>query len=188
MRALFPVNLPNVLTVLRILLVPVLVVALLEETRNGDLVAAFVFALASVTDFADGWLARSRGNVTTFGKLMDPIADKLLVIASLLALVSLERLASWVAMVIIARELAVTVARAQADEVIPAAAWGKLKTCFQVAAIFFLILLDPSPLWVDALVYVAVAVTVISGIDFFFGLRRGAAQRPAASSHSRIDV
>ena len=78
-----PLNLPNVLTVLRILLVPVLVVALLDETDNGDLLAAVVFALASVTDFVDGWLARSRGDVTTFGKLMDPIADKLLVIAAL---------------------------------------------------------------------------------------------------------
>lgn len=185
-----PLNLPNVLTVLRILLVPVLVVALLEETRNGDLVAAFVFAVASITDFADGWLARSRGDVTNFGKMMDPIADKLLVIAALVSLVSLDRLASWVAMVIIAREVAVTVARALADEVIPAAFWGKLKTCVQIAAILLLVLFDPSPVWVDAVVYLAVAVTVLSGIDFFFGIRRGAeaAQRPAASSHSRIDV
>ena len=182
-----PLNLPNVLTVLRILLVPVLVVALLEETRDGDLVAAFVFALASVTDFADGWLARSRGDVTDFGKRMDPIADKLLVIAALLALVSLDRLAAWVAMVIIAREVAVTVARAQADHVIPAAWWGKVKTTAQIAAIFFLILLNPSPVWVDALVYAAVVLTVLSAIDFFFGLKRGA-QRPAASSHSRLDV
>ena len=178
-RGLLPLNLPNVLTVIRILLVPVLVVALLEETPNGDLVAAVVFAIASATDFVDGWLARSRGDVTNFGKLMDPIADKLLVIAALLALVSLERLAAWVAMVIIAREVAVTVARAQADEIIPAASLGKIKTCVQVAALFFLILLDPSPVWVDALVYAAVAVTVISGIDFFFGLRRGAVERPA---------
>jgi CDP-diacylglycerol--glycerol-3-phosphate 3-phosphatidyltransferase len=186
-----PLNLPNVLTVLRILLVPVLVVALLDKTHNGDLVAAFVFAFASATDFADGWLARSRGDVTDFGKRMDPIADKLLVIAALLSLVSLGRLESWVAMVIIAREVAVTVARAQADRVIPAAMWGKIKTCAQVLALFLLILFDPSPVWVDALVYGAVVLTVLSGIDFFFGLRRGAeaaAQRPAASSHSRLDV
>jgi CDP-diacylglycerol--glycerol-3-phosphate 3-phosphatidyltransferase len=117
---------------------------------------------------------------------MDPIADKLLVIAALVSLVSLDRLAAWVALVIIAREVAVTIARAQADEIIPAAGWGKVKTAIQVAAIFFLILLDPSPAWVDGLVYGAVAVTVLSGIDFFLGLRQ--AQRPAASSHSRIDV
>jgi CDP-diacylglycerol--glycerol-3-phosphate 3-phosphatidyltransferase len=169
-----PLNLPNLLTLFRIVLVPVLVVALLTETENGDVLAAVVFAVASATDFVDGWYARSRNVVTTFGKAMDPIADKLLVIAALITLVSLDRLAAWVAMVIIAREVAVTVARAQATEVIPAAAWGKWKTTAQVAAIFFLILFDPAPAWVDALVYVAVAVTVVSAVDFFFGLRRGA--------------
>jgi CDP-diacylglycerol--glycerol-3-phosphate 3-phosphatidyltransferase len=168
----FPLNLPNLLTVLRIALVPVLIVALLQRTPDGDLVAAFVFALASVTDFFDGWIARTRGVVTTFGKLMDPIADKLLVIGALVSLVALERLAVWVALVIIARELAVTLARARADVVIPAAAWGKVKTTIQVAAIFFLILLDPSPGWLDGLVYAAVAVTVVSGVDFFLALRR----------------
>ena len=169
---------------LRILLVPVLVVALLGETDGGDVLAAIVFALASLTDFVDGWLARSRDSVTAFGKLMDPIADKLLVIAALLSLVSLDRLAPWIAMVIIARELAVTVARAQAPQIIPAAGLGKAKTVVQVAAIFFLILFDPAPAWVDALVYAAVAVTVLSGVSFFLDLR----QRPAASSHSRADV
>jgi CDP-diacylglycerol---glycerol-3-phosphate 3-phosphatidyltransferase len=181
------VNVPNVLTVLRILLVPVLVVALLDETANGDIFAAIIFAVASLTDFVDGWLARSSGKVTPFGKVMDPVADKLLVIAALVALVSLERLAAWVAMVIIARELAVTVARAQAPEVIPAASLGKVKTVLQVAAIFFLILFDPSPMWVDALVYAAVAVTVVSGVTFFLDLRQRGAAAPA-SSHSRIDV
>ncbi len=176
---MFPLNLPNVLTVARILLIPVLVVALLGETENGDVIAAIVFAAASATDFVDGWLARRREDVTNFGKLLDPIADKLLVIAALVSLVSLERLAAWVAMVIIAREVAVTVARAQAPEVIAAATWGKAKTVLQVAAIFFLILIDPSPVWVDALVYVAVAVTILSGLDFFFGLRRRAASEPA---------
>ena len=99
---MFPVNAPNVLTVVRIMLVPVLVVALLDETANGDLLAAIAFALASVTDAIDGYLARSRNAITTFGKLMDPVADKLLIIAALLALVSLDRLPGWVAMVIIA--------------------------------------------------------------------------------------
>ncbi len=181
------VNLPNVLTVLRILLVPVLVVALLAETANGDLLAAFVFALASLTDAMDGYLARTRDDITNFGKLMDPIADKLLIIAALLALVSLDRLAAWIAMVIIAREVAVTVARAQAPEVIAAAGWGKAKTVLQVAAIFFLIAFDPTPVWVDALVYAAVGVTVVSGVDFFLSLRRSRRQR-AASSHSRMEV
>ena len=106
---------------------------------------------------------------------MDPVADKLLIIAALLALVSLDRLAAWVAMVIIAREFAVTVTRLYATQqgvVIAANWWGKAKTIVQVAAIFFVIAFDPTPLWVDALVYAAVAITVISGIDYFFGLRR----------------
>ena len=89
---MFPLNLPNVLTVLRIMLVPVVVVALLGNTPAGDVLAAVVFALASLTDFVDGRLARSRGSITTFGKLMDPLADKLLIIAALLSLVSLGRL------------------------------------------------------------------------------------------------
>ena len=113
---MFALNLPNVLTLLRILLVPVLVVVLLGETENGDLWAAIVFALASATDAMDGYLARTRNAITTFGKLMDPIADKLLIIAALVALVSLDRLAAWVAMVIIARELTVTITRMQATQ------------------------------------------------------------------------
>ncbi len=171
---MFPLNLPNVLTVVRILLVPVLVAALLTETNDGDLVAAVIFAVASITDYVDGWYARSRNIITTFGKAMDPIADKLLVIAALVTLVSLDRLGVWVAAVVIARELAVTVARAQAPEVIPAAAWGKWKTTVQIAAIFFLILLDPSPVWVDLLVYAMVAITIVSAIDFFLGMRKSA--------------
>ena len=186
-------NVPNVLTLLRILLVPVVVVALLGETPNGDLLAAIVFAVASATDWVDGWLARSRGSVSTFGKLMDPIADKLLVIAALVSLVSLDRLQAWVAMVIIARELAVTMSRVAAGAqgvVISANRWGKVKTAFQVATIFLLIAFHDAPAWLDALVYVTVAITVASGIDYFVGLRRrlGERQRPAASSHSRIDV
>jgi CDP-diacylglycerol--glycerol-3-phosphate 3-phosphatidyltransferase len=176
-------NVPNVLTVLRILLVPVVVVALLGETPHGDLVAAIVFAFASATDWVDGWLARSRDSVTTFGKLMDPVADKLLVIAALVVLVSLERLAGWVAMVIIARELAVTMSRMAASGqgvIIAANRWGKIKTATQVATIFLLIAVDDSPAWLDALVYLTVAVTVISGIDYFFGLRRRLDERDRA--------
>ncbi len=181
-------NLPNVLTVLRILLVPVLVVALLNETPNGDLLAAIVFAVASLTDAIDGYLARTRDAITSFGKLMDPIADKLLIVAALLALVSLDRLAGWVAMVIIARELTVTITRMHATQqgvIIASTAWGKAKTIVQVVAIFCLIVAgEPTPEWVDGLVYAAVAITVVSGIDYFFGLRRSlrvaAAERAAA--------
>ena len=138
---------------------PVLVVALLDETDHGDLLAAIVFALASVTDAIDGYLARSRNAITTFGKLMDPVADKLLIIAALVALVSLDRLPG------VGRDgdhrarvrgdrhaLAAT----QQGVVIAANWWGKAKTIVQVAAIFFVIAFDPTPLWVDVLVYAAV--------------------------------
>ena len=185
---MFTVNVPNVLTLLRILLVPVLVVALLDKTSDGDVLAAFVFALASLTDAIDGYIARSRNAITTFGKLMDPVADKLLVIAALVVLVSLDRLAAWVAMVIIAREVAVTMSRVAASGqgvVIAANRWGKVKTATQVATIFLLIAVHGSPAWLDALVYLTVAITVISGVDYFFGLRRrlgerGRAGEPAA--------
>ncbi len=186
---MFELNLPNVLTMLRILLAPVLVVALLDGTANGDLLAAIVFAVASATDAMDGYLARTRNAITTFGKLMDPIADKLLIIAALVALVSQNRLAAWVAMVIIARELTVTITRMHATQqgvVIAANWWGKAKTIVQVAAIFCVIVAGhPTPTWVDALVYGAVAITIVSGIDYFFGLRRvlrEAEERQAASA------
>ncbi len=175
----FPLNLPNMLTVLRIMLVPVLVVALLGNTSEGDVLAAAVFALASLTDFVDGYLARSRKSVTTFGKLMDPLADKLLIVSALVALVSLDRLEAWVAMVIITRELAVTVLRlgaTQAGVVMEASMFGKLKTCLQIAAILAVIAVPGPPPWVSALVYLMVAVTVLSGLDYFFGLRRRLAQ------------
>jgi CDP-diacylglycerol--glycerol-3-phosphate 3-phosphatidyltransferase len=172
---MLPINLPNVLTLLRILAVPVIVVALLDETPNGDALAAGVFALAAISDGLDGYFARRRQDVTTFGKVMDPLADKLLIIAALVSLVSLNRLAAWVAMVIIARELAVTGLRAVALEqgVVISASWlGKVKTTLQVAAVFALIIWNPSPWPVDALVYLALAATVISGLDYFFGLRK----------------
>jgi CDP-diacylglycerol--glycerol-3-phosphate 3-phosphatidyltransferase len=172
---MFPLNLPNLLTMLRILAVPVIVVALLGVTPGGDTLAAGVFALAALTDGLDGYFARSRDAVTTFGKLMDPLADKLLIVAALISLVSLNRLAAWVAMVIIARELAVTGLRALAAErgVVIAASWmGKVKTILQIAAIFALIVQNPAPVWANVLVYLAVAMTLISGADYFFGLRR----------------
>ena len=171
-----PLNVPNVLTVIRILLVPVLVVALLENTGDGDLLAAIVFAVASLTDAIDGYLARSRNWVTTFGKLMDPIADKLLIVAALITLVSLDRLEAWVAMVIIAREFAVTVLRVAAGTqegvVISASPLGKIKTAMQVAMVMALIAVQGKPLWLSLLIYATVAVTVLSGLDYFFGFRR----------------
>jgi CDP-diacylglycerol--glycerol-3-phosphate 3-phosphatidyltransferase len=183
-----PLNVPNVLTVVRILLVPVLVVALLEKTGGGDLLAAIVFATASLTDAIDGYLARSRNWVTTFGKLMDPIADKLLIVAALIALVSLGRLEAWVAMVIIAREFAVTVLRVavgtQQGIVISASLLGKLKTAVQVAMVIALIAVHGHPVWLMVLIYVTVLITVLSGADYFFGLRRGLAGAPGGGART----
>jgi CDP-diacylglycerol---glycerol-3-phosphate 3-phosphatidyltransferase len=173
---LFPINVPNVLTVLRILLVPVLVVALTTETKNGDTIAAIVFALAAVTDGLDGYIARSRKSITTFGKVMDPIADKMLIAAALIALVSLNRLAAWVAMVIIAREFAVSslrIAAAAEGAIIPASILGKIKTIVQVVTVMALIVAnDPHAAWVEVLVGLMVFSTVVSGVDYFLNVRR----------------
>jgi CDP-diacylglycerol--glycerol-3-phosphate 3-phosphatidyltransferase len=186
----FEPTLPNLLTVFRILLVPVLVAVLLQKVPGGDAVAAGVFVLASATDAVDGWLARRRETVSTFGKLMDPLADKLLVTAALVSLVALNRLEAWVAMVIIAREFAVTGLRQLAVEqghVVAASFWGKLKTVLQVAMVLTLIVHRASSPLVDTLVYVTVAVTVLSGADYFFGLRRLLSDRshPRRSPASR---
>ena len=181
-------NIPNFLTVLRILLVPVLIVALLDETPNGDLFAAIVFAAASLTDAVDGYLARSRQSITTFGKLIDPIADKLLIVGALLALVSLDRLEAWVAMVIIAREFAVTALRMAATQqgvVISASGLGKLKTISQVVMVLALIAVNGHPVWLDVLVYLTVAITVLSGADYFFGLRRHMETARSEREHAR---
>src|SRR3712207_4156671 len=132
---MFPLNVPNALTLFRILLVPVLVVALLDAAPDPSIIAAVVFAVAAITDGLDGYIARQRKDITTFGKVMDPIADKLLIAAALITLVSLDRVAAWVAMVIIAREFAVSglrVAAGQAGVVIPASLLGKAKTILQV--------------------------------------------------------
>jgi len=148
-------------------------VALLEATPNGSAVAAAVFALAAVTDGLDGYIARSRRSITTFGKVMDPIADKLLIAAALITLVSLDRVTAWVAMVIIAREFAVSglrVAAGQQGVVIPASPLGKAKTVVQIAAI--LAVIATAAWWAQALLYVAVVVTVVSGADYFLNFRR----------------
>ena len=185
MSCVFPLNWPNVLTVVRILLVPVLVVALLGSTPDGDVFAAIVFAVASLTDFVDGYLARSRDSVTTFGKLMDPLADKLLIVAALISLVSLHRLAAWVAMVIIARELAVTVLRDGRGAGGRDHAGEQFRQAEDVRADRG----DPRadrrprpPGWARAAGLRGGRVTVASGLDYFFGLRRRLARRTSAAS------
>ena len=193
---MFELNGPNVLTLVRISLIPVLAAVLLSTLPDADLLAAIVFVIASATDALDGWLARRNSQVTQFGKLMDPLADKLLITSALVSLVALYRLDAWVAMVIIAREFAVTGLRMLALEqgqVISASVWGKLKTMTQVAMVLALIWVDRPARWVDILVYVTVVVTVLSGVDYFYKLRtllsdEAPAQAAAPSSHSRIDT
>ena len=173
---MFPLNLPNLLTLLRILLVPVLVVALGTEAEGGSLLAAAVFVVAAATDGLDGYIARSRQSITNFGKVMDPVADKLLIAAALLTLVSLDRVAAWVAMIVIAREFAVSglrIAAGQQGVVIPASVLGKVKTAVQSAAVLALIAVnDPDVVWVQALVYAMVLTTIVSGADYFLNFRR----------------
>ena len=166
---------PNWISIARIALVPVCVALLLDGGEDEIRLAALVFAVAALSDFLDGYLARHRNSATTFGKFVDPLADKLLVSCVLIALVDMHRLAAWVAMVIVAREFAVTMTRmaaAPTGVVIAANWWGKTKTIVQVATIFFLIAIKGSPLWLDLLTYFMVAITVVSGVDYFFGLRR----------------
>jgi len=180
-------NAANVLTLVRISLIPVLAAVLLSTLPEADLLAAIVFIVASATDALDGWLARRREMVTTFGALMDPLADKLLITSALVSLVALYRLDAWVAMVIIAREFAVTGLRMLAVEqgqVVSASVWGKLKTTTQVAMVLALIWVDRPAAWVDILVYVTVAVTVLSGAEYFYKLRK----LLAPSSQSRIET
>jgi CDP-diacylglycerol---glycerol-3-phosphate 3-phosphatidyltransferase len=173
---MFPLTIPNLLTLLRILLVPVLVVALTEEIAGGDTIAAAVFVVAAVSDGLDGYIARSRQSITTFGKVMDPVADKLLIAAALMSLVSLHRVAAWAAMVIVAREFAVSglrIAAGQQGVVIPASALGKVKTIVQSGAVLALIAApDPGAIWVQGLVYLMVATTLVSGADYFLNFRR----------------
>jgi CDP-diacylglycerol--glycerol-3-phosphate 3-phosphatidyltransferase len=180
-----PRHVPNALTVVRIALVPVLVIALLLKTGDGDYLAAGVFCVASFTDGLDGYLARRHEIITDLGKILDPIADKLLIICSMVVLVSLDRLEAWVAVVVIAREFGVTVLRAAVGSmqgvVIAASQFGKLKTCFQIAMVLVLILdhghhpaqAQHYPLWVHLLVYVTVAVTLASGLEYFWAAARG---------------
>ncbi|UJA21792.1 CDP-diacylglycerol--glycerol-3-phosphate 3-phosphatidyltransferase [Thermoleophilia bacterium SCSIO 60948] len=168
-------NLPNILTIGRIFLIPVIVVLILGGWEWGDEAGAILFALAAATDGLDGYIARRNQDVTTFGKLMDPLADKLLIVAVLIALVSLDEVAAWVAMIIIARELAITGLRSLAAEqgIVIAASWmGKVKTSLQILAILLLIWLGGDELWVELVVYAAVAATLISGADYFFDMRR----------------
>lgn len=167
------VNLPNALTMLRLLLVVPFAVALMwQEGTNATarVIATVIFVLASITDFVDGYLARKRNLVTTFGKIADPIADKLLTGVALVGLSALGQLAWWVTLVILGREVLVTVLRFWVINkgVIAASRGGKLKTVVQIVAIVLYLL--PLTGWaatVAVLVMgVALVLTVVTGLDY----------------------
>ncbi len=176
------VNLPNLLTVSRILLIPVFVVLFITPTAGRSVAAAVVFVIAAVTDIVDGYLARRRSEITKLGKLLDPIADKLLVLSGLILLVQFDRIPALIAIVIIAREVAVTGVRAIAAAegiVLAAETIGKWKMALQVIAIVLLILegsLDPLrwPLHVlgVGLLYLALALALISGGQYLMSFWR----------------
>ena len=161
-------NLANKLTMMRIILVPIFLIFIALNWEYGVYVATAVFIIAAITDKLDGYIARSRNEITTFGKFMDPLADKLLTVSALVSLVELKRLPTWVVMIIIAREFAVTGLRSLAATegiVIAASWWGKLKTATQIVAIVAVLINLP---YYNILMWIAEIVTVISGVDYFY--------------------
>ena len=166
-------NLPNKLTVLRVLLIPFFVAAVLFDEGDSQMfryLAASIFIVASLTDLLDGKIARKYNLVTNFGKFMDPLADKLLVCAALVCLVELEQLPAWMVIVIVSREFIISGFRLVAAEqgiVIAASYWGKFKTTFQMIAIILMIVdlkvLNPVT-WLCT--WIALILTVISLVDY----------------------
>jgi CDP-diacylglycerol--glycerol-3-phosphate 3-phosphatidyltransferase len=167
------INLPNALTLLRIFLVPFLVVVLLTKWEGRETVGLIIFLTATATDFLDGWLARRRGEITTLGTLLDPIADKLLISAAFISLVELGLAPAWMVVVVIGREFAVSGLRSIASGrgiVIPASAWGKAKMLTQIGAVSMLILALRHE-WFEVpgryALWIVVAVALISGTEYF---------------------
>ena len=168
--ATLKLNLPTALTLSRIILIPVFMFTVYLHPLFG----AFIFSIASLTDFLDGYLARRSGDITKFGIILDPIADKFLVISALIVLVDMERLAAWIAITIIVREFLVTGLRVVAlskDIVIPAEIGGKIKTTIQIIAILCLILgrsifdIDLYDIGI-VLIWAALFLSIISGVQY----------------------
>ena len=191
-------NLANSITIARILLVPVFLVLLLGGLPDpwGDLAAAAVFIIAAATDKLDGYVARRSKQITSLGQFLDPLADKLLIAAALIALVAQDRVAAWVATVIIVREVAVSVLRivgVSQGVSIPADKYGKLKTVLQIVYIVYVLVPTDSIArfihvstdvavviqWVLAVV--VVVVTLYSGVRYFMNAR-GVIRMPGTSS------
>ena len=166
-------NLPNKLTVLRVLLIPFFVVALLAgggEIPMMRYLAAAIFIVASLTDLLDGKIARKYNLVTNFGKVMDPLADKLLVCAALICLVELGQIPAWMVIVIVSREFTISGFRLVAAEqgiVIAASYWGKFKTTFQMIAVILMIVnLEVLGMVTKAFVWIALILTIVSLVDY----------------------
>ncbi len=173
-------NLPNKLTLARVFLIPVFLLVLFLKIPNGEFLAAAIFILAALTDGLDGYLARSLRQVSRFGKLMDPVADKLLITTALVSLVALHRIHAIPAIIIIGREFAVSGLRSLAASegvVISASRLGKLKTITQVVAITA-ILLGNYPFSLINFPFASIALgvalffTLYSGIDYFIRFRK----------------
>ena len=184
------VNLPNALTLSRLVAIPVLMVLLVVRFPYHDQLAAAVFVAASLTDTLDGNLARRRSQVTELGKSLDPLADKLFILSVLIVLVQERELAAWVVVVIFGRELLITVLRslsANQGRVIAATPFGKTKTLLQVAAVLLLILQRPYPalgLPAQVVLALAVAFTVLSGLDYLWRFRHLLTHLESASPQS----
>ncbi|MBM4277140.1 MAG: CDP-diacylglycerol--glycerol-3-phosphate 3-phosphatidyltransferase [Deltaproteobacteria bacterium] len=168
-------SLPNGVTAIRILAIPVILLLLYTTGKTFQIITAIVFLLVSLTDTLDGYLARRWKMVTTLGKFLDPLADKLLIVTALIALISARGIPSWMVIVIVGREIAVTGLRGIAISegiVISSSLIGKYKTAFEMTSIFFLIL-GGSYLGIDfhlvgmILLWVALVLAVLSGIDYF---------------------
>ena len=167
-------NLPNKLTILRMIMIPVFLVVLYIPGLGmaGNIAAAAIFILASITDFLDGKIARKYNLVTNFGKFMDPLADKLLVCSAMICLIQTGQLAAWIVVIIIAREFIISGFRLIASDngvVIAASYWGKFKTTFQMLMVIVLILniqMSFFQILGVILTYVALILTVVSLIDY----------------------
>lgn len=185
-------NIPNRITISRILLIPVFMIIMLIDFNWGEMtlfgatmpvthfVGGLIFIFASLTDWVDGYYARKYNLVTTFGKFLDPLADKLLVSAALIILVELGFAPSWIVIIIISREFAVTGLRlvlAGAGEVVAAGGLGKIKTTAQILAIAALLLHDTIFTLIGLpfgmiMLYIALFFTVWSGWDYFYANRK----------------
>jgi CDP-diacylglycerol--glycerol-3-phosphate 3-phosphatidyltransferase len=168
-------NLPNGLTIVRILAIPIILFLLFYIEPTYRIITALFFVSVAVTDTLDGYLARQRGMVTTLGKFLDPLADKLLIVAALIALIPARGIPAWMVIVIVGREISVTGLRGIAVSqgiVIAASSLGKYKTVFEVASIFSLILsgnyfsIEMRQVGMG-LLWVAMGLAVISGVDYF---------------------